>query len=155
MEINEETKPGYWSQVFNLNNKAFKRKRGVSNELSLTGMIRTDLVGISVNIDPPPTKGRRIDALDTEVYLERNTVGLIKENFVVIDPNKRDLLYCLGSNNHKLRYTQPQREMETGKKKYRKIREDATLNQRCKVDSFFGGGDRPFPFLRSNNNIPD
>ncbi|KAJ3376479.1 hypothetical protein HDU92_000294 [Lobulomyces angularis] len=124
MEINEETKPGYWSQVKNLNNKAFKRKRGVSNELSFTGMIRTDLVGISVNVGPPPTKGRRgkkkirLNVPSTEVYLERNAAGLIKENFVVIDPKKRDLLCCRGSNNQKLRYTQSQRETETRKKKY-------------------------------------
>ncbi|KAJ3213506.1 hypothetical protein HK099_007354, partial [Clydaea vesicula] len=112
MEINEE-------QYLDIGLK----KRGVSNELSFTGMIRTDLVGISVNVGPPPTKGRRgkkkirLNVPSTEVYLERNAVGLIKENFVVIDPKKRDLLYCLGSNNQKLRYTQSKRETETRKKK--------------------------------------
>ncbi|KAJ3392225.1 hypothetical protein HDU92_008577 [Lobulomyces angularis] len=68
----------------------------------------------------------RLNASSREVYIERNTVGLIKENFVVIDPNKRDLLYCVGLNNQKLRYTQPQREVDTRKKKYRKIRVELT-----------------------------
>jgi hypothetical protein len=66
VEINAETKPGYWAQVFNLENKAFKRKRGDNNESSFTGMIRTDLVGVSVNIGPPPSKGRK-------VFLQKNS----------------------------------------------------------------------------------
>ncbi|KAJ3384669.1 hypothetical protein HDU92_003475, partial [Lobulomyces angularis] len=127
--INEATKPGYWSQVFNLSKKAFRRKRGLNNELSFTGMIRTDLVGVSVNIGPPPTKGRRgkkrirLYGPSSEVYLDENSCGLVKENYVVIDQNKRDLLYCLGSNNLKLRYTQLQREKESKKRRYHKFRE--------------------------------
>jgi hypothetical protein len=48
---------------------------------------------------------------------------------VVVDPNKRDLLYCLGSNGKKMRYTQSQRSVETRSKKYRKIREALTIEQ--------------------------
>ena len=44
--------------------------------------------------------------------------------FVVIDPNKRDLLYALGSNGKKLRYTQPQREKEIGKRRHERIRQN-------------------------------
>jgi hypothetical protein len=62
----------------------------------------------------------------SEVYLNDITAGLVKENFVVIDPNKRDLLYCLGSNGRKVRYTQPQRVHETKSKKYSRIREELT-----------------------------
>ena len=51
-------------------------------------------------------------------------VDQIRENKVVfdltsqvyIDPNRRDLLYCLGSNDLKLRYTSMQRRKETGSK---------------------------------------
>lgn len=44
----------------------------------------------------------------------------------MIDPNKRDLLYCLGSNGEKVRYTQPQRVHETNQRKYKRIREGLT-----------------------------
>ncbi|KAJ3218167.1 hypothetical protein HK099_005181, partial [Clydaea vesicula] len=47
----------------------------------------------------------------------------LHSNKVYIDPNKRDLLYCLGSNGKKLRYTQMQRRKESELKRYRKVRE--------------------------------
>ncbi|KAJ3223615.1 hypothetical protein HK099_000907 [Clydaea vesicula] len=113
--INEATKPGYWSQVFNLNKKAFRRKRGLNNELSFTGMIRTDLVGVSVNIGRGK-KRIRLYGPSSEVYLDEKSCGLVKETTL-------DLLYCLGSNNLKLRYTQLQREKESKKRRYHKFRE--------------------------------
>ena len=53
---------------------------------------------------------------------------------VFIDPNKRDLIYCLGSHGEdiqpedapKFRYTSMQRRVETGAKEFRKTREKAT-----------------------------
>ena len=46
---------------------------------------------------------------------------------VFIDPNKRDLIYCLGSDEGpKFRYTSMQRRLETGAKEFRKIREKVT-----------------------------
>ncbi|KAJ3377461.1 hypothetical protein HDU92_008254, partial [Lobulomyces angularis] len=48
--------------------------------------------------------------------------NILKENHVYIDPNKRDLLYCLGWNDDKLRYTQMQRRHESRSKHYEFIR---------------------------------
>lgn len=51
-------------------------------------MIRTDMVGVSVNIGLPPSEGRRgkkrikLNGPSSEVYLDEITVGLVKENFV-------------------------------------------------------------------------
>src|SRR4051794_3371894 len=86
-------------------------------------MVRTDLVGVYVNICPPPQrndKGRRGSG-QVLAYLDSSSKRAVKENFVVIDTNKRDLLYCLWSNAKQLRYTQAQREMETKKKTARKL----------------------------------
>ncbi|KAJ3216404.1 hypothetical protein HK099_005892 [Clydaea vesicula] len=65
-------------------------------------------------------KTKKLDKKDIpSEYFQENT---LKENHVYIDPNKRDLLYCLGSNGEKLRYTQMQRRYETRSKKYSIIR---------------------------------
>ncbi|KAJ3228237.1 60S ribosomal protein L3 [Clydaea vesicula] len=48
--------------------------------------------------------------------------NILKENHVHIGPNKRDLLYCLGWNDEKLRYTQMQRRHESRSKHYESIR---------------------------------
>ncbi|KAJ3397092.1 hypothetical protein HDU92_000792 [Lobulomyces angularis] len=55
-------------------------------------------------------------------YFQDNLKGLLS-NKVHIDPNKRDLLYCLGSNGNNSRYTQIQRRKESGLKSYQKIRQ--------------------------------
>ena len=34
----------------------------------------------------------------SSIYLNDTTIDQVKDNFVVIDPNKRDLLSCLGTN---------------------------------------------------------
>ncbi|KAJ3389388.1 hypothetical protein HDU92_001074 [Lobulomyces angularis] len=65
--LSTSTVPRYWSPVFNLNNKAFKRKRGEKNELSFTGMIRTDLVGVSVNIGLTIDAGMNANPMDVVV----------------------------------------------------------------------------------------
>ncbi len=62
------------------------------------------------------------------MYVDEN-LGSLKSDFVVIDPNKRDLLYCLGTNDEKRRYTQPQRSKETRKRKYSRILEGQALHQ--------------------------
>ncbi|KAJ3215595.1 hypothetical protein HK099_006298, partial [Clydaea vesicula] len=55
-------------------------------------------------------------------YFQDNLEDL-HSNKVYIDPNKRDQLYCPGSNCKKLRYTQMQLRKESELKRYRKIRE--------------------------------
>ncbi|KAJ3001640.1 hypothetical protein HKX48_002780, partial [Thoreauomyces humboldtii] len=41
-------------------------------------------------------------------------------NIVYIDPNKRDLLYCMDSSGQKLRYTSMQRDKETKRRVFAK-----------------------------------
>ena len=50
-------------------------------------------------------------------YLDAKNIEEIQNNFVVIDPNKRDLLFCLGSNGKNLRYTYPRHRRYTGLRK--------------------------------------
>jgi hypothetical protein len=91
-------------------------------------LIKTD--GISVSIyfrkegQRPRQKSVRVskEAIREEVknkYFE-NHIEAIKNNpnVVVIDPNKRDLLYCKDAKGNRLRYTSMQRRKEVGTKKY-------------------------------------
>ncbi|KAJ3397968.1 hypothetical protein HDU92_000069 [Lobulomyces angularis] len=114
-----------WDTVFKTNAKAFKSR----NNMSYNGMVRTDGVSICVLLSSPKpkqkeslprVKKRKIP--EKSEYFQDNLEDL-HFNKVYIDPNKRDLLYCLGGNVKKLRYTQMQRRKESGLKHYRKIRE--------------------------------
>ncbi len=125
--LTDEKKKEYWSQIFNLRNKAFKSKA----DAHFNGIIQTDGISLCVVHGPlSQQKRQRKDPVkatvkDEEAYVEE-APGEVKNDYVVIDPNKRDLLYCLGSKGEKLRYTQQQRAVETRSKKYRKIREKLT-----------------------------
>ena len=64
-------------------------------------------------------------------YFQDAEPNQLKARKVYIDPNKRDLLYCLGINKdgdqeEKLRYTNSQRRVECRFKKYSRIREQIT-----------------------------
>ncbi len=67
-------------------------------------------------------KRRRVEQ---SLYFEDN-IEDIRENHVFIDPNRRDLLYCLSQdddgNDVKLRYTSMQRRKEIGSKRHEQIR---------------------------------
>ena len=121
-----------WSKVFKMNNKVFKKRK--RDETRFTGMIRTDGVSVSVVMGPPTTKGRGVKRkiqtpISEDEYFQTVDPALFKENHVYIDPNKRDLLYCLGSNSQKIRYTQQERDHHRKTKKYRKIREACTTDK--------------------------
>ena len=112
----------YWASVFNLKDHAFKKRSG--NKFD--GMIRTDGISCSVLIDCTvkrrgPRAGRiHVPAAEPD-YFENNLQAL-KPDMVFIDPNRRDLQYCLGSNGKKIRYTSSQRRSETHAKEHVKIR---------------------------------
>ena len=132
--IEDVVKYEMWSKVFNLKKKAFQGRKHDSSKF--TGMIRTDGVSISIIIGPQTTKGngtmrkRKKDdepkVKNEEYYFQDVDPDEFHESKVFIDPNKRDLLYCLGNNDKKIRYTQSQRQLETKSKKYRKLREKLT-----------------------------
>ena len=123
-----------WKECFNLRKKEFHPR--AKDGSKFTGTIKTDGVSISICIGPQTTKGnsssstvgKRKRELDepVEKYFQDVPQSDFKVNSVFIDPNKRDLLYCLDSNGQKLRYTQQQRDVETKTKKYRNIRNTLT-----------------------------
>jgi len=117
-----------WNHFFNLDKKTFNK-----NKYEFNYMIRTD--GISVCIlfvvleDSKPMskiKGKKCKGLINCDYIENvKNINQINKRIVVADPNKSDIIYCGSKNDDNtletFRYTQNQRRLEIGIKKYRKI----------------------------------
>ncbi|KND00292.1 uncharacterized protein SPPG_09210 [Spizellomyces punctatus DAOM BR117] len=120
-----------WLRVCNLQNKAFRSRHGMCFE----GSITTDGTSVSVYLKHPEADkyGKRsggkksANTMEAEVkalYVEKNLPACrAAENVIVIDPNKRDILYCQDSNGTAFRYTANQRAMETGSRRFAKRRE--------------------------------
>jgi len=119
-----------WNRIFKLNNKVFKK-----NKYSFHYMIRTDGISISIlfirnGIDGKPLKKcpKNITKEEENLqYIEKVkwTEEMLNKKIVVADPNYSDLLYFGAKDEHNnlqtFRYTQNQRRLETGTKKYNKI----------------------------------
>lgn len=125
-----DNKHTLWSRVFKLHDKAFKPRSG----LHFSGMIKTDGTAVSVHLENGTGRyGRKrkrvskasMEALVKDSYFENHLREIDNcSNFVVIDPNKRDLLYCQDANGERVtRYTSNQRAVETRSRKYRRLRE--------------------------------
>ena len=110
----------YWYSVFNLDHRAFKNRNG----MKFQGFIRTDGYSVSVLLQKSQrfAGGPRIRAAPVVQDYFQDHLNNLKNNHLYIDPNRRDLLYCLGSNDEKLRYTSMQRRSETKAKIHEKIR---------------------------------
>ena len=139
-----QRKQEYWSEVFKLRHHAFKKRNG----MTFNGFIRTDGISVSVLIEKENVKDQKrkrkrkpAAAPNASGYFQDNIQDL-KENKVFIDPNRRDLLYCLGSNDEKLRYTSMQRRSETKAVKHDKIRSN------IEVDAGLRGPVVPGPYSR-------
>jgi hypothetical protein len=117
-----------WNHFFKLNKKTFKK-----NKYEFNHMIRTDGISICVlfvlleNGKPmSKAKGKKLKGFLDSNYIENiKNISEINKKFVVADPGKSDIFYC-GSKNENdelktFRYTQNQRRLELGTKKYRKI----------------------------------
>lgn len=123
-----------WENFFKTDTKIFRK----NNNFEFTGSIKTD--GFSVSIvfgyyDKNINKYKKKEE-DKEDYIEDHTN--IKEifnnkNYVVIDPNKEDLLYCLDNNGNKFRYSNSQRKYETESKRFNKYFEN--LKKNTEVDN--------------------
>ena len=126
MQISRD-KQRYWLEAFDTSHRAFKDRSG----MRFNGMIRTDGISCSVLIEEPhrvnQARPRQHVARVEGDYFEDNLADLKCEK-VFIDPNRRDLLYCLGSNDLKLRYTSMQRRSETKAKEHDKIRTRIEVN---------------------------
>ena len=115
--IGAEFEQQKWSRLFNLSNAAFHRKN-----YKFTGKIFTDGISCCVLLqaegytnsyqgvekDAEENEDAAVDDEEKEhEYLNESNINQVGKRFVVIDPNKRDLMFCLGSNGKNLRYTYP------------------------------------------------
>ncbi|KAI8086847.1 uncharacterized protein B0P05DRAFT_578073 [Gilbertella persicaria] len=113
-----EQKFEIWSNVVNLNKKSFK-PQGLNKSLRFQGTIETDGICASVlkqNITTgkkqPRMNNKKTDTIDEE-YVENILPATLKENqgkYVLIDPGRRDLMFCMQESSTKekpqiLKYT--------------------------------------------------
>ena len=140
MEIlTPETKLDVWSRLFNMNNKIFKYSR----QFKFDGLMSTDGTSVSVYFKSTDSSKKKYGCSKSkknllqqnqELYYDNHLIDISynQENLVVIDPNKRDLLYFQGANGNKMRYTSNQRSVETGAKVIRKKQQ--YLKHLCSID---------------------
>jgi hypothetical protein len=145
-----------WKKYFFTNKRVFKKglptRMGASNfiggKFQFNYMIKTDGVActilfIKLESNNEPIKITKKKIMDNEKlkeiadkqYIENqvNVKKLLKDkNYVVIDPNLSDLMYCMDKNGNKFKYTQNQRRLETRNKKYNKIIEE--INTKTKIN---------------------
>jgi hypothetical protein len=130
-----------WGKVFDLRSQAFRSRSG----MNFDGTITTDGMSVSVHLSSPSavraggqrkTSGKEPDYMkqmrEQALYIdvERNLQACRDRgsdvNIVVIDPNKRDLLYCQGQmeggERNFFRYTANQRAREIGTRRFEKER---------------------------------
>ena len=128
-----------WNHFFKLNKRTFKK-----NKYEFNHMIRTDGISICVlfvlleNGKPmSKAKGKKLKGFLDSNYIENvKNINDINKKFVVADPGKSDIFYCGSKNDddelETFRYTQNQRRLELGTKKYRKIIHK--VNTETKID---------------------
>ncbi|KAI9259255.1 hypothetical protein EDC94DRAFT_160502 [Helicostylum pulchrum] len=125
-----------WSRAINLNSKGME-PQGSDKQMKFKGMIYTDGVGVSIlkqNYDPrkrgDKKSKKQLEDKDSFKYIE----DLKKEDLladvgkcVLVDPGRRDLLYCMHENSTSqtkmvYRYTSNQKGVEAKSRKFRKLR---------------------------------
>ncbi|KAI7895473.1 uncharacterized protein EV154DRAFT_573288 [Mucor mucedo] len=103
-QLKAENKFDTWGDVVNLQNKVFKNQ-GFDKSIRFQGTIETDGVGISVikqNMDTnrktSKAKNTTKVTVDQTEYIEKVSQSDLRRtegNCVLIDPGRRDLMYCL------------------------------------------------------------
>ncbi|GAA5817186.1 hypothetical protein MFLAVUS_010728 [Mucor flavus] len=103
-QLKAENKLNTWGAVVNLRNKAFKNQ-GFDKSVRFQGTLETDGVGISVikqNMDTnrkiSKAKNTTQITVDQTKYIEgisQSDLRKTEGNCVLIDPGRRDLMYCL------------------------------------------------------------
>ncbi|GAA5801827.1 hypothetical protein HPULCUR_007281 [Helicostylum pulchrum] len=136
MALTHLDKQVVWGGAINLNLKGME-PRGPDKQMKFRGMIYTDGVGVSIliqNYDPrkrgDKKSKKQLEDKDSFKYTE----DLKKEDLladvgkcVLVDPGRRDLLYCTHENitsqiKMVYRYTSNQKGVETKPRKFRKLR---------------------------------
>ena len=165
-----EKKEEVWNKFFKIDKKVFKKNNYQFNYMIKTDGIACSILFIKLDSNNEPIKLTHIQLrkleelreLKNNQYIENqpNIDKLLKgKNYVCIDPNLSDLLYCMDKNGIKFRYTlsydnlslrdklswqvgmgallpiptQNQRRSETKNKKYMKIIEK--INKETKIDN--------------------
>ena len=131
-----------WNKYFKLNKRLFKKGK---DKYQFNYVIRTDAISICalfirLNEDGKPVskKNKKCRSEDDTQYIENMEFSEEMKNkkIVCADPNYSDLIYCgakdKDGNLETFRYTQNQRRLETGKKKYMKIIEKE--NKKVKIN---------------------
>jgi hypothetical protein len=106
----DSVKSDLWNRFFKLEKKEFKPKK--NKGIQFEGTIRTDGISLCILMSPKFTKymtkeekqeqgivklsKKAKNEANKENYFQEIEVSKFKKNKVFIDPNKRDLLYCLG-----------------------------------------------------------
>ena len=115
----DEYKDLVWSKIFKLDNKMFKK-----NGYNFNYLLKTDGYGVSIVFgyyDPTINKyKKKKTVIIEEDYIDKqdNVQKILQDkNYVVMDPNKEDLIYCLDKNGNYFRYTNKQRKFETQSKR--------------------------------------
>lgn len=125
-----ENKSELWRRLFKLDNKAFKD----TSTFTFSGRITTDGTAVCVYLEKNNTKYGQKRKRMSKAALREQAAGMYfnlhldeiraVSNIVVIDPNKRDLLYCRDARTETpIRYTSNQRAVETRTRKYRTMTE--------------------------------
>ncbi|KAI7899743.1 uncharacterized protein BX663DRAFT_488971 [Cokeromyces recurvatus] len=164
-----------WSQIVNHSSKGMK-DQGASKSLKFRGMIQSDGVGVSVlkqnkESTKGGTRGTRLEEDDNFRYIHLLSKTELEETTgrcVLIDPGRRDMLYCMqensesGKDKHTYRYTSNQCAVETKKRKFTKLRDIKKnyVTSAIKVDKFSDYlkarsiVEDPLREYYSNENIP-
>ena len=123
-------KDDLWLRVCNLRTKAFRSRHGMTFE----GSITTDGTSVSVYLKHPDAdkygkrggrKSAKMLQADVDALYVENNLPACRDapNVVVIDPNKRDILFCQDLHGTQFRYTSNQRAKETDSRKFARQRE--------------------------------
>jgi len=110
-----------WDKIFKTNKRVMKMKDYEYNT------IQTDGIGVSICFQKKGKKYRQNKCIeqDDEIYINKLTNEDIQKcknkKLVSVDPGKHSLVYMLDENKNKLRYTAPQRRIESLRKRNSKI----------------------------------
>ena len=121
-----------WNKLFRLNRRVFKKKEYKFNHMIKTNgvccsvlLIKTDRNGNPIKMNKGIMKKlSKMNESNDKRYIEEqdNIKRLLEDkNYVVIDPNLSDLMYCMDKDGKIFIYIQNQRRMETKHKKYNLI----------------------------------
>lgn len=132
--ISQIQKMKLWDRVVDLKQRIFRPQGG---DLIFRGTIHTDGVGFTLTKQSQPTRARgsqrRKGEKFKEPYIEETKPNDLARKAVLIDTNRRDLLYCMHEDctpeeKQLLRYTSSEHKVLTKSKKYAGIRNSPELS---------------------------